>query len=309
MPSLGQVNIPDPSGTKCCDCGVQNGCSCGAGPCGVLCQTISGPGGKASFCGFAEYVPSVPPNYYLSRTLSGGSSTNCGGPSCSPVTCTQSYTYQGSNTIDPVTCVETDNATITISGSCSVNTGTFARSDVQVGDAQGFVTGVSFNFSDQYPTPYQHNLVNGGTPGACILSGSGFTGCIQPSSNGGNGQLSSMETYQQAVNRAISGQAWSAVGDCSKAFSSVTPPAAGSRSFKFTLAQVQVTFYGVPGSNHKLIVSLGQRGAGSSDPLVPYGQLIFSITVPPSGNAASSFQQIPLVAGSDIVATGCTVQF
>jgi hypothetical protein len=273
----------------------------------MQCRSITGAGGTASYCGFAEYgTPSVPPIYYLQQNLSGVANTQCGGPSCSPTTCSQSCTYGGVNTYDPNTCALTENGTVTIAGTCSTTSGPTPRLDVLSADPSNMVTGVGLAIQDQYPNGYTHNLISP-SPGNCVLSGSGFTGCLEPGTNCGTATLSNPDTAQNAINRAIAGQSYGAAGDCSLAYTFATFPNAGSRVFAFSQAEVQVSFAGVPGGSYQVVVTLMDRAVGTSGPLVPYGQIEMTVTMPPSGNAVTPWTAIPLDQGYEIHATACTV--
>lgn len=297
----GEVNILNAAGTACCPCSEQLNCSCSP-ICGLVCQSRTSPDGTAHFCSqaFAEFAnPSNPPIYYRTMSLSGSTTVSCGGPSCSPVTPNVTLAYSGQNNVDKNTCIYTEGGIL--SNSISGNS---AASDVSSSVIIGAVGGVTFNISDGF-TQTEHYLISNGA-GNCVLSGSGFTGCIQPTCNGINSVLSNQDLPTDAIARAVVGRAWGGV-DCTLNFSSISTWGHGSRQFSFRQAQCQVTYYGVPGSNHNILVGLWQRPAGSTDPLVEVGGLNFGITVPPSGNAVSAFQIIPTQVGYDTFAQGCTV--
>lgn len=298
MEAVGTVQVPNALGTACCDCSVQLGCSCSP-VCSVVCQARSSASGNASFCGFPEYTnPHNPPLFYRTMQLNGSSTADCGGPSCSPATPAATITYSGQNSYDKTTCVYTQNGNLLNSVS-----GNFSRSDIQANDLADMVSGVGFNVSDGY-TQTEHYLIMNSS--GCVLSGSGFTGCIPPPASGINAVLSDQDQLADAVARAVVGRAWGGT-DCQSNYSFATANAPGSKIFAFQEAQAQVTYFGVPGTNHTLLVNLYQRPHGTTDPWVEVGGLIFDITVPPGGNAVSAWQTLPFQAGLDIMASGCTV--
>lgn len=302
----GTVTIPDPNNPgQCCSCDQQSGCTCVGGGCKIFCQSITGPTGTGTYCGYAEYIPSVPPNYYLAKVLSGGTTISCGNSACGALSCSQSLAYSGANNYDAVTCAFTQNGKAVNSGGCDpAQNGTVVRDDVNTIDVIGLGGNATFNIQDQY-TATTHTLIPL-FPGSCVVSHSGFVGCVSPASSCGTATLTNPDTVYNAIARAIAGQSYRG-NDCGSNYSFATFPNTGSRVFAFKQAQVKVQFNGQPGATYTVTVNLGQRQVGTVGPLLPYGQIQFSVTVPPNGVMVTNWQDIPIEQGYEVHATGCAV--
>jgi len=289
----------------CCPCSDLDGCQCNEGSnCLLNCQSRTSPTGTASFCGFAEYIPSDPPGYYLSKHFDGTVLALCGDPVCDGSnTCTQTYSYSGSNTIDKNTCVETQGAQFSSVGCCN-NLPVFVE-DVSGPAIAGVACGhdVEYGYIEQ-TTPTQHlvGAANGCTPnatgtGAC--AGTGTAEC----------HLGDEETPDDAIARAVAAQPWGGAPayDCTKNFSSTTAPLPGQRVFAFRQAEFRVAIgEPIPGHIYQAVVTLGEHAVGTDAPLVPFEQITVEVQADLTGHAVSDWISIPNVLGLVIYPYKCT---
>jgi hypothetical protein len=292
-----ETQVVDPTTGECCDCSQQMNCMCNSGGnCIGSCRSRSSPTGTASFCGFAEFIPSDPPNYYYELTLSGSGSTQCyGNAGCSGMPgSTQFWTYGGVNSIDKNTCAETNNGYLDSSG------GNFGRTDISAADINS--SPQPYGAVDVY-TATTHEISVATNP--CVCNESGFACCPAPSGDW-NSNLTEKESYDDAINRAVGSQPWSTPGDCVKNSSVTTIPLPGQRVFLFRQAEVQVQVSSSsPGHDYNIIIYLYSQPVGTDTPFVPYGQLEVTLTAPPTGSAVSAWIAIPNEAGLTIAANGC----
>ena len=306
MADPGTIQVPDPSGTKCCDCAAQVGCSCGA-LCSFKCRSIAG---SAIFCGYPEYVPSVPPLYYRTKTLSGGWTfaiqgfEGCG-PGSNPL-CDSQLTYAGSGRYDKTTCVLTSTMTRTTDGGC-------------FGDASSCQSAAVVPVSDISPVDCNEcgviglnnppiELTTGVTiPGdGCGQSSSGVIGGV--ASGEAISVLSDLDTIADAVLRETGPDpAWQSPsqGDCFASTSYTT--AWDSPTFAFSKAQVQVTIPGtVHGHTYQVTIKLSERATGSVAPYAPFGLLEVTVSGV-DGTTLTPWVDIPMEEGLQIAATACSV--
>lgn len=307
------LQVEDPSGTKCCDCAAQTGCSCGS-ICHLACRSTEG--GVATFCGYDEFgTPSTPPLYYQRATLTGESVMTCStdGEGCTnPTQCTQTFTYMGVCFLDPNTCVETQGGGLTISGSCA-STVTLTACDVSA-MLLGTLVGVECAIADVYQNlpganPTSSHSLTCATAGVCTLSAAGFTGCVCPSP-AVTCTLSNPDTIDQAIFREIGGNpvyTEAAAGVCVQNSAFTTLWSTPSKSFGFRKAQYQVTIPGTTvGLTYNIKVILGERATGTTGPFTPFGINEISITAT-GGSATSPWIDIELEGGLEIIPTSCTV--
>ena len=305
MATLGTVQVPESTGgaSQCCPCADQSGCNCPGG-CSIICQSRSSADGQAVFVGYAEFInPSIPPLYYRTLTVSGGWSA-IGGPNsggCAIISCSADASYSGANTYGKVTRAFTNGAAVVVGGSCAVT----GVSTGPVADITGAITvnDSGIGATDDF-TKTSHTLIQSF---ACVQSGGGGFGAAQMQAQSSASNLTDVDEPADAIAFALIGIPWSGT-DCSTNYSVTQAPEAGSRTFAFRAAQVQVSMSGTPGGTYQISVQLSQRAYGTSDPLVPIGLLVFELTLPPSGTGVSEYQQIPNVSGEEVHATGCTVQ-
>ena len=296
--SVNQVNVPNPNNpAACCPCAQQVECSCGVA-CVLSCAARAG---FATYCGFPEFVPSNPPNFYHSKSLSGTITvqTYIINP-CTDAGPSQVLGYSGSSTIDEVTCVKTIGGVFSSTGTVC---GTVIETQEDITSGFGsFCTGCPCG---QGASESATVVSVSATPG-CTSCGAGFETAF---CQGGPWQevLSIRDTEEMAVARATVGVPYKG-SDCAANFSYTTTVLPNQTEFAFQDAQVQVTLpTPKAGGMYQVTVTLLERATGSGGALVPYGSLIFDLTAPPSGPAISAYQQLPLVQGYEIHATGCSV--
>lgn len=287
----------------CCPCSDQDGCQCNEGSnCIWSCRSRTSADGLASFCGYAEYLVSDPPNYYLTKNLNGSISAVCGNPVCAGMTCEQNYSYAGQNSIDVKTCVETKGATLTCLGCCPcVQTPVEDLSGPALGGVACGI-GVEWGFAQVF-TATTNTISPAST--SCTPNEQG-TGACQA---GGvcQAQLGGQETYEDAIDRAVDDRPWTGGPDCTKAFSSTTELLAGQRTFAFQQAQFMVGVgVPIPGHTYLCILTLGEHAVNSDAGLVPFANVEVTITAPPSGPCVSGWIDIPNIPGLVILPYKCT---
>lgn len=298
---MAETQAVDPATGECCDCSQQMDCACGGVQCHIGCRSRSSPSGTATFCGFAEYVPSDPPEFYLSQCLSGGVGlTTYGDAGCLGMASGVGMGYSGCNKIDKTTCFETAGGEVTFAPG-----GTQARDDVKLSDALGF--GFPIATVDVY-TATTHLLDSSACSclNDCCCNGSGFSCANCPSADSGSAVLGDQETYQDAIDRAVlNNPPWSASGDCTlhASYTSFVPK--GQRFFLFQQGQVLAQVSGQPGHTYSVIIFLGSKPFGTSSPLIPFGQIEATVTCPPSGACSTGEMDVPSMAGQFIAATHC----
>jgi hypothetical protein len=299
------IQVPDPTGTKCCDCATQSGCGCGAG-CSIKCRSSAG---TAVFCGFPEFPghTSNPPLYYRTANLSGGVTATCStdGEGCTnPDQCSQSWTYGGQCSFDRLTCAETTTGNLVITGTCAAG-GTFPTCDIQATSVDN-VSGVSVTFPDVYTsTSHEFSSPDAGT---CFNSASGFTGCIWQISTC-ECILSTQDTIADAILRETGPDVvWSSQsqGACGANSSFTTTWSSPSKTFGFRLAQVQLTIpFTTPGHTYSFKIILGERATGSIGPFTPFG-LIEGTVDSTSLGCVTPWIDIPMEGGIEIAPESCT---
>lgn len=258
--------------------------------------------GFANYCGYAEYVPLNPPNYYHTQTLSGTFVVKTfTGSACTGVEADQTLTYSGASSYNSTTCAKTIGGQFSSSGAvCS----TVVETQENIGQGFGaFCTGCGCGgIITESATVFS---IAPTSPGFCIVCGGGFEGaeCTQ---GPWQSVLSDRDTEEQAVARATVGTPYSGT-DCGANYSYTTTVLPGQTEFAYQDAQVQVVLpTPKPGGVYQVTVTLLERATGSGGTLTPYGTLAFQLTAPATGPAASAFQQIPLVQGLEIHATACS---
>ena len=300
----GILQVPDPSGQKCCDCSVQSGCGCGPPACKMVCRSFAS---SAALCGFPEFAnPSIPPVFYQRATLSGGFSTTCGlGTSCShPSDCTFAVVFTGESTFDPNTCAETIGGFLASSGSCGCgqNTALWDVTTVAIDNCRS----VDLGLTDAYFSN-QHQLVQPGIVGTCRTGGT--NGCIIPA-GGPTCFLDQPDSLDQAIQRSGgTNPLWASIdnGVCSSntAFTTLWN---GTGIFSYRRGQVQVSLpLASAGHTYKITITLYERTTGSGGPFTPYGLLEVSVSCGLNQPAITPWLEVGNVAGLEISAVGCSV--
>lgn len=275
----------------------------------MKCQSIIGSG---QFVGFPEFVPSVPPLFFLESDLSGGWSWTCSanGEGCTgPFPNQFSITFGGSCIYSATTglliqnsgqCVATGGCGITqIGGVCDVSQ--------SFGDA---CEGVGLNLTDLYEGDNYHGIVQPLVPGAgtCRTSGSGFNGCLLPSSSAAC-LRKNPDTIENAIARALGpNPVWGGADTACADNTSYTTLWNNTGIFTFSAAQVQVTIpLAQAGHTYEITVTLVERATGSGGVYTPYGLMQFNVSASVSGPAVSPWQTLPVDAGLQIMASSCSV--
>ena len=306
-----QVQVPDPSGTKCCDCKAQVGCNCAGPPCVMVCRSVAT---SAQFCGFIEYVQSTPPNWYHIKTLSGGSETNCikSLSRCTPPgqACSQTWLYQGSYQYDPVTCLETGGATLMTDGGCDGNPFQKIVTDVNLTDGVQSCISVSMDLVVSQKSN-ANQLVGGNLAGQCNIGGT--NGCICVGQAAGvvyDAVLSDGDTVAQAIFRQTGpNPAWVEQAQGSPlANTSYTTLWNSSGIFAFRKSQLQVA---IPAAaiNHtyKITINISERALGGGGPFVPEGIMEVTVTSGQNWAALTPWIDMPIIPGQELLASQCSV--
>ena len=210
--------------------------------------------GTATMCGWNEYVPSIPPRKYLTRTLSGNAvgeiytDSNCTVPDC-----TGTDAFSGDCSYDAATCTLTSNGqrVRTVTGpDCGTN-GSFAQCDIGSPSLGDYVL----------LTPTSRQM---GNDGLCHFN-PGPNNWFHRGSNTRKEKLTAEDTEDAAVARAKAGLSWNS-STCST-YRTIRGP--GSFSVNFSDAQCAATVGGCSvGQSYVITFNMQTRPTGSAQPFV-----------------------------------------
>jgi hypothetical protein len=273
----------------------------------VQCQS---QGGTASLIGFPEWTNvSRPPVLYLNQDLGGSLTTTTWGQSEYP----------------PYTCVNNlGSCTSALSGGAhyDASTGNLVQND---GYYTSTPTGCGFPDGARPPgqgLPWPLNVGYGcgivrtvnqttqnyaGTPEPCEQC---YDGWFHPSSGALTNTLSSPDTLDNAMTRAMAGHSWGAC-NCASCTSFMSQRGPTDTSVSFRKVQVQAGVVSVLGVTFLLSVSIGERAYGTSGPFVDDGtKIYFTVTcTEPTGQMDwSAWGDLPCDEGVEYAIIGCSSQ-